>query len=216
MADGRAGWQPVKGIAIYMEGGGDSAAGKASLRQGMSEFLRELREAARKKRFQWKVVACGSRNDAFDAFQNAVRTATDTFNVLLVDSEGAVSSEPRAYLQQRDGWACGDLEAEQFQLMAQTMETWIVADPEALLGYYGQGFNTNALPRAQDLETLDKASIASALASATRNTRTKREYHKIAHASALLALIDGQKVRKRCKHCERLFVLLGRVINDLS
>jgi hypothetical protein len=64
---------------------------------------------------------------------------------------------------------------------------------------------------AADLEALDKSRVADALAKATRNT-TKGEYHKIRHASDLLARIDAEKVRSRCKHCERLFIILQALI----
>jgi hypothetical protein len=47
----------MSAIAVYMEGGGDSADAKALLRQGISEFLRSLREAARQKRLHWRVVS---------------------------------------------------------------------------------------------------------------------------------------------------------------
>ena len=68
---------------MYMEGGGDSKEGKARLRQGMSEFVGKV---VSQKRPGWRIVACGSRNDAHDAFQNANHTSPETFNVLLVDS----------------------------------------------------------------------------------------------------------------------------------
>jgi len=47
-------------IAVYMEGGGHSVETKAELRQGISEFLSSLREAARQKGLHWRVVACAA------------------------------------------------------------------------------------------------------------------------------------------------------------
>ena len=65
----------MSGIAVYMEGGGRASKdGKARLRQGMAEFIRKV---VSQKRLGWKVVACGSRNDAHDAFQNANRTSPE-------------------------------------------------------------------------------------------------------------------------------------------
>ncbi len=78
----------MTGIAVYMEGGGDSTDSKATIRRGMAEFLREIRDRARSKKCHWRVVACGSRNAAQDAFKHAVAQNLATFNVLLVDSEG--------------------------------------------------------------------------------------------------------------------------------
>jgi hypothetical protein len=91
--------------------------------------------------------------------------------------------------------------------MVQTMETWIVADATSLVRYYGQGFNRNALPRALNLETVDKAAVENALNQATRNTQ-KGIYHKIRHASEILGMLQSEEVRKRCPGCERLFYAL--------
>src|SRR5213596_661883 len=88
-----------------MEGGGQTAHAKAEIRLGMSEFLVDLREKARQKRWHWKIVACGSRIEARDAFLHARQTAPDTCAVLLVDAEAAVSASPRKHLTLRDGWS---------------------------------------------------------------------------------------------------------------
>jgi hypothetical protein len=91
--------------------------------------------------------------------------------------------------------------------MAQCMEAWLVADPETLTEYYGQGFNANALPRRNNLEQEPKAQIYSALENATRQTQ-KGSYGKIKHASELLKRIKQEKAKARCEHCNRLFTTL--------
>ena len=95
--------------------------------------------------------------------------------------------------------------------MVQTMESWIVADPDGLAEYYGQNFDRGALPRHADIEAVGKAAAADSLDKATRRT-TKGKYRKIQHASELLQRIDPAKVRSRCRHCERLFAMLDRAI----
>lgn len=77
----------VSEIALYVEGGGNSRQTKDKLREGFGEFLTELRALARSKRIGWRIVACGSRNEAYDDFCTAMRQNPDAFNVLLVDSE---------------------------------------------------------------------------------------------------------------------------------
>lgn len=196
----------MSGIAVYMEGGGDSKEGKARLRQGMSVFLRKV---VSPKNPGWKVVACGSRNDAHDAFQNANRTWPDTFNVLLVDSEGPVSQQPRAHLRLHDGWIFKGASEESIHLMIQVMEAWIIADPAALRRYYGQRFLKSSLPLAQNLESAGKRQIYDALEHATGKTQ-KGKYHKIWHAAALLEAIDPAIVRHRCPSCDRFLVTLTR------
>ena len=97
-------------------------------------------------------------------------------------------------------------------LMVQTMETWIVADPDALSTYYGQNFNGNVLPGRTNLEEVAKREVARVLNQATERT-TKGRYHKIRHASDLLKRIDVERVKQRCPHCARLFNVLGRMID---
>ena len=195
-----------------MEGGGESNATKAALRQGMDEFLRPLKDAVRKKALPWKLVCCGPRKEAFQRFQNAVKNRAAAVNVLLVDAEGPVNQLPRRHLRDRDGWNLSFTGENTVHLMVQTMETWIVADPAALSKYYGQGFRTNRLPKATDLEPVPKADVERSLREATEKTQ-KRDYQKIKHASDLLKRIDVEKVKDRCRHCQRLSDALGRIIN---
>jgi hypothetical protein len=200
----------MSGIAVYMEGGGRASKdGKARLRQGMAEFIRKV---VSQKRLGWKVVACGSRNDAHDAFRNANRTSPENFNILLVDSEGPGTQPPRIHLKERDGWNLTGVSEESIHLMIQVMETWIVADPDKVAAYYEQGFVKSALPRAQDLEGVEKERIYDALKRATAKTQ-KGEYHKIKHAADLLEEIDPAIVRRRCPSCDRLFATLIRQID---
>ena len=117
----------MNGIAIYMEGGGDSRDGKAALRSGMDALLKPLKEIARRGRLRWRVVACGGRDAAFKAFRNAAN-GDDTIVALLVDSEGPVAATPAMHLAQRDGWHLQSADGDAMHLMVQVMETWIVAD----------------------------------------------------------------------------------------
>ena len=54
------------------EGGGNSAETKATLRQGISAFLKPLVDMARRKRCRWSVTSCGGRDQALDAFVDAL------------------------------------------------------------------------------------------------------------------------------------------------
>jgi hypothetical protein len=194
-------------IAIYVEGGGNTAVQKAELRQGLDGLLEEVKSKARAKRLRWKLVCAGGRQTAYDAFINALRTNQDAINVLLVDSESPIAAESGdpvrdarervAHLTARDGWNLAATPVERIHLMVQCMEAWIVADAEALAKYYGQGFVDNVLPARQNLEDEPKLDIYDKLARATRNTQ-KGEYGKIRHASQILQRIDTTKVAQRC------------------
>ena len=203
----------MTGVTIYMEGGGNSTGQKRRLRAGMNEFLSELSEKVRENRRQWRLVPCGSRQRAYETFNNARGHAgEDEIIVLLVDAEEPVTvPTPVEHLRTGPGWDLSGVNEDRVHLMVQTMETWIVADPDALAVYYGQGFRANALPSRRNLEEEDKTEVASALHRATERTR-KGEYHKIRHAADLLALIDPAKARRRCRHCERLFATLGAAV----
>lgn len=201
----------MSGISVYMEGGGETAEAKADIRDGMNAFLNSLRESARQKRWRWKVVPCGGREQARDAFLNARATDPHLHAILLVDSETVVAGRPKEHLMTRDHWPLPGVPDASVYLMAQVMETWLVSDPERLLDFYGQGFTIGALPRHQDIEQVSKTHVGQALENATRHTQ-KGPYHKIRHGGPLLGLVRADVVRARCAHCKRLFLEVGRLL----
>lgn len=195
----------MKEIRIYVEGGGDGEGQKRQLRQGFSEFFYK----ALGKRI--KIIACGSRKNTFDDFQIALRTHPQAFNVLLVDSEGPVNSSPWQHLHNRaaDKWQRPqNTSDEHCHLMVQMMEAWYVADIEALKNFYGQGFNSNSLPKNINVEDISKETLISTLRSATKNT-SKGEYGKIKHGPKILEQLDAAKVRTAAAHLDRLLVTLA-------
>jgi hypothetical protein len=99
--------------------------------------------------------------------------------------------------------------------MVQAMEAWFIADPDALSKFYGQGFQTNSIPRTSNIERIAKDNLEPSLKAATRRT-TKGEYQKIQHSSELLQKIDVEKVRLASKHCDRLFTTIEEILNDSS
>ncbi len=203
----------MNGVTIYMEGGGKGPDTRGALRRGMDAFLSELKDAVRAKSWNWKLVCCGGREEAFQAFRKARENHDNAMIALLVDAEGPVSGSPGEHLQKQDGWNFDKPDEDIVCLMAQVMETWIVADPGTLGHYYGQGFKGSALPKSPDLEAVPKADIAKALERATRETR-KGCYHKIRHASDLLARIDSSRTRQRCPCCGRLFAMIGEAVAE--
>jgi len=202
-------------IAFYVEGGGDSEAGKAALRQGFDGLLAAQKGAAYARKVRWKTVLCGGRNATFDAFLNATTKRTANVVVLVVDAEDPVTTttpEGRvAHLAARDGWRFDDIVAERVHLMTQCMEAWIVADPESLATYYGKGFHAKALPRRNVLDDEPKASLYTALESATKGTQ-KGSYGKIKHASELLKRIRPSVLVTRSASFRQLTRWLDAVI----
>lgn len=201
----------VREIRIYIEGGGKGSDTKAAVRSGFSGFLEPARKIARERGIRWNLIACGPRRVAFDKFKSALDAHPNAWNILLVDAEAAVSQAPWDHLQDRDGWDSGEVTDEQCHLIVQMVEAWLVADPERLAEYYGSGFQTSALPSRPDVEEIEKKKVLSGLERATQKT-TKGRYHKIQHCPDLLTRVRPEVVRRRAKHCDRLFVTLERLI----
>jgi hypothetical protein len=206
----------VKGIVIYIEGGGDSTDGKAQLRRGFDALLTPQKGKARTKNLHWNIVTCGGRNATADAFLWRSKTSTDEVVVLLVDSEEQVADQTPAgrisHLRRRDPkWSLSDDQAEKVHLMTQCMEAWIVADPEALAAYYGKQFQISSLPKRTCLDDEPKDALYTALDAATRHTQ-KGSYAKIKHAGHLLQKIDASKISKRCTSFRQFVTWLDQAI----
>ena len=74
--------------AIYLEGGGDSRDVQIRCREGFRKLLERCGYAGRMPR----LVACGGRGAAFDAFKTAlVRARKGDFVALWIDSEDPVA-----------------------------------------------------------------------------------------------------------------------------
>ncbi len=206
----------VKDIAIYVEGGGDTAQTLAPFGRGMSAFLKPVVDQVRARHIRWRVIPCGGRQAAYEAFVDALEKESQVFNVLLVDSEDPISIAvaPWTHLRHRvgDGWAQpAGADESSCQVMVACMEAWFLADPAGLRRHFGGNFNVAALPPAAQAETRSKSDIEQALRQATKNTKAK-EYRKIRDGAKLLEKVDPAEVRKNCKWCERLFQALGSAI----
>ena len=200
-------------IRIYCEGGNKGTNTKVAFREGMRKFLNELFETAGEKRLKLFLTICGGRGDAYNDFKTALKTHKDAINILLVDSEAPVSQTPWKHLKQNDNWESLGSGDNQCHLMVQTTEAWILADPDALATFYGQGFNANSLPKNRNVEQIDKPVLIKSLSNAIRQTN-KPEYHKIHHGAKLLGLIAPIKVRQASEHCDRMFTTISSLIND--
>lgn len=188
-------------VKLYVEGGGDSAALKTACRQGFTQFITNAGTGQRPR-----IVACGSRRDAYDSYCTAIASGEDA--VLLVDSEAPVAHQhqqgqdaewqPWQHLKQRpgDGWERPEGAPDtDCHLMVQCMESWLIADPATLKAFFGQGFRENQLPAtANSVESVAKTQVYSALAKATKDCKTKAQYGKGEHSFKLLGNIDPTKV----------------------
>ena len=158
-----------------------------------------------------KVIVCGSREKALDKFRSAFTKATDNdFITLLVDSENSVAEGvgPWLHLKGRDNWdKPADATDENAHLMVQCMESWFLADKEALARYFGADFNKNSLPGRLEIEEVPKSDIEEGLKMATWQCK-KGRYDKGSHSFGILAELNPDKVTEASPHAKRLITTL--------
>jgi len=164
---------------VVIEGGGTSRADQAPLRKGFKALFDKLREDRPKP----SIVCAGGRGEAFKDFKTVLKSNPAAICLLLVDSEGPVESRSPPWdhvaRRQGDGWQRPDgATDEQLHFMVETMETWLVADPDALATYHGSELKRTKLPRRKNLEEVSKSDLMAALLAATEHARTKGKYEK--------------------------------------
>jgi hypothetical protein len=181
-------------VTIYVEGGGERAELKVRCRRGFNKLIEKSGFRGRMP----KIVACGGRDRAYDRFKISITsTGTDEFPILLVDSEDpiTITSDPWNHLKARDKWdrpvGAGD---DQAQMMATCMETWIMADHEALRKVFGSCLRDGALIQVNDLEKISRKELLDALKSATNNCGRDRRYDKGKHSFEILEELDPRSL----------------------
>lgn len=204
-------------VKLYVEGGGDSNELRTACREGFTQFITKAGISKRPR-----VVACGSRKDAYDSYCIAIANGDQA--VLLVDSEDAVSSQHQAgdqnswlpwnHLQSRDGWQKpeGAVDAD-CHLMVQVMESWFIADRQTLENFFGQHFKVNALPATQrPVEEVSKRHVYQALENATKDCQ-KSKYGKGAHSFKILKEISPALVQAASPWADRFIAELKNKMN---
>ena len=192
-------------MKIFMEGGGKGNPDAHSrLRAGFGLLLTALGVSPHPR-----IVACGPRGNAFRKFSGALARGEKA--MLLVDSESPVAAQnhgrPWAHLAENDKWARpAGASDDDAHLMVQCMESWFVADPDALAAHFGRGFNADKLPGNPDVEEIPKYDILGGLAAAAE--KSGGGYRKTLDGFALIGIINPSRVAKRTRHAERFFAVL--------
>lgn len=183
----------VAEFRVYFEG-------DSSLKEGFRTFFNVLHDAAKHRGCRIRLIDCGPTAAAIQDFKDALRKPGNAWMVLLIDSDAP--DDGKLFARRCEGLE-KPLEDSVFW-MVQMMESWFLADPEALKRFYGQGFQESALRGDPQVEQIPKADIYSRLERATKET-AKGKYHKTRHAPQLLRFIDSQRVRQSAPNCERMF-----------
>ena len=205
-------------IKLYVEGGGKGSHKRATikLQQGFDAFFRDLKNAAREKKISFKIIPSSNTQTTYEDFLISVRNSPQSFNLLLVDSDEAVAEDETAcdFLQKKyRKWKLKTIKDEQCHLMVQIMESWFLADIDALKSFYCKEFKESAIPKRKNVETIAKDTVEKSLTAATAKTQ-KAKYHKIEYGARLLETINPNKVRVAVPHCEKLFTALANVLKQ--
>jgi hypothetical protein len=197
-----------KEIRVYFEG-------DARLRPGLDVFFRELHRRAKQCDCEIYPVASKSGEEACKAFDKALRSHPEAWNILLRDSERPLTAHAVRDLCQRYGW--NERCTGSIFWMVEMMESWFHADKDALGGYYGPKFRDSVLSANPDVEQIPKRDLLEGLSRATKET-SKGDYvrNKSAHAPKILERLDPQKVRSRAKNCDRLFNAVLAALEDAT
>lgn len=167
------------------------------------------------------MIAAGGRKAAYDDFCTATTAPAEGERIfLLVAAEGGVAAPPGedaawAHVAARpgDGWKRPPARHDDhLHLMVQLMESWLLADREALAAYYGAGFNPAALPaKDRPPESVPKADVVPALDRAAPATK-RQGYGKGRDSFALLAEIDPALLCAASPWAERFFATLAAAL----
>lgn len=189
-------------VKLYVEGGGEGQANHESFRQGWIGFLRRAGLAGRMP----QVIPGGGREQTFDKFQTALQNRRpDEIPILLVDSEERVDARQSAWehLRKQDNWnQPPGADNDSAYLMVQIMETWFLADREALRRFFGLSLNENHFSQWPNLEALSKDTVYNALERATRDCQ--KPYRKGRVSFELLGQINPALVAAACPHAREM------------
>jgi len=198
---------------IYVEGGASGANSKeVSIRcqQAFHTLLDRMGFTGRKPR----LVACGGRGSVFDRFCTAHAAQGNGYVAMWIDSEEPMANTEEAWshLQQVTTvpqWtAPAGAQDDQVLFMTTCMETWIVADRDALHEHFKQALNENPLPALQDLERRSRSDVQDRLENATRNCRNA--YAKGKRSFDVLEKIDPAVLKQHLPS----FVRVDRILRE--
>ncbi|MGB2869579.1 MAG: DUF4276 family protein [Bacteroidota bacterium] len=173
---------------IFLEGGGSARELHVRCRAGFRKLLEKCGYVNQMPR----LVACGSRREAFDDFCSEHSGSSNSdFVALLVDSESTPKDAERTWdhLKNQDNWDRPDGSSdEQVLFMTTSMETWIVADRITLRNHYGPDLQESGLPSLENLEARSRMDVQSMLQHSTKNC--KNAYQKGKRSFRILGNLD--------------------------
>lgn len=195
-------------VRLYVEGGPVGVHSDA-LRAFRAAFKKHLvRLDPRLK--DMDVVARGSIHNTIKGYAEGFRQFSPECRVaLLVDSDGPVAASSCAeHLKPKLDAAGVPAEARAaLFLMVQCMESWFIADVEALRKCFGSKFRGQSLPRHIEVEAVPVGNVLAALQEAIKLTPSAK-YHKVRHGTRVLESLNPDQVSARSRHARALHEFL--------
>ena len=154
-------------VRIFIEGGSSGKISDKVFKEAWTAFFAAAGLSGRMPR----IVRGEGRSTTFRKFRTA-RRRTNELLLLLVDSEGPVVPGRSAWehLHNQDNWNQPPGAADDSAyLMVQVMETWFLADREALRRFFGPSLNENHFSQWPDLEAVPKDMVLNAMEISTAN-----------------------------------------------
>lgn len=189
----------VKEIRIHFEG-------HPALKEGFRQFFGEVVSLARERRWHVQFIAGHGRGNTIRDYCDACESHRLSWNVLLIDSEGPDDGK----LFQKLGLPAAKKDSVFW--MVQLMESWFLADIQALKQHYGANVMKARLRGNPKIEEIPKADVIKRLRAAVRTP--KRSYDKVEDTPRLLRLLDPAIVRAACPNCERIFRIMTKRIHS--
>lgn len=174
----------MRELRVYFEG-------DPGLRSGFRAFFTRV---IGERRMKLSLIAGGPNEGCIKDFESGKRRNPGAKCLLLIDAEGPLGRRRRS---------------GRFH-MVQVMESWFLADREALKAYFGRDSREKALPgNRKNVEDIPKADVLKSLDRATEHSSKGRySRNKVGHAAKILERLDPEKVRAVAPECHRLLAEL--------
>ncbi len=163
--------KPSKRVIVYIEGeGGGSRSGErhyldGEFRKSWRSFLDPLAGTAERGGATFKVVAGHGRGQCYGLFAKPMHSDRDALRLLVVDAEGPVADVGKPWDSLPWKTPPG-LSERHCYVIVQCVETWLIADLEAIARYYNRSrecFDKSKIPAWRDLEHISKVKVQSAI-----------------------------------------------------
>ena len=202
-------------LKIIVEGGSkENNTFTTEFRKAFQAFFSKGSTRIENRELRLKVIpGCA---DPVKSFFIELKRSGDSDRVfLLLDSEKEFSAdglygfaERVRELKEQNNWKkAPDIPDDSIHFMVALMESWFIADKDALKAYYGNRFRDNQIPDAINVEVYEKQRVFNILKAATRDTQ-KGPYSKTNHSYRILNIINPSLVSKAAPQCKRLLEVI--------